>query len=208
MLEFHVGSWAFSRPSGGRQELAGTDEAGRGAWAGPVVAASVSWAPTYDPPWLRSLKDSKLLSFKTREQLALEIIADPRISFAIAWATVEEIDSENILRASLKAMMRAIECLPPPLHLYIDGNQPLPVTLPQTPVVDGDARIPQVSAASILAKVFRDRWMQSLHELYPAYGWEHNFGYGTPEHREALLRWGPTPLHRRSFRPVAFPSLF
>jgi ribonuclease HII len=184
--------------------VGGVDEVGRGAWAGPVVACLVGWSPSYTPSWQELLQDSKTLSPNRREALALKILEDPSVAFTLGWAEVEEIDRLNIRRATLLAMQRAISPLLRILHLYVDGKDRIPESLPQTAVTDGDALIPQVSAASIIAKVFRDRWMKSLHTLYPYYRWEKNRGYGTEEHRQALKRLGPTPYHRRSFRPVAF----
>jgi ribonuclease HII len=183
----------------------GVDEVGRGAWAGPVVACSVGWASSYTPPWQDKLKDSKTLPPSKRESLAYLILEDRSVALSIGWAEVEEIDALNIRRATLLAMQRAVSFHRQILHLYVDGRDTIAGSFPQTAVTHGDALIPQVSAASIVAKVFRDRWMESLHALYPYYRWDRNRGYGTEQHRDALKLYGPTPLHRRSFRPVLFP---
>lgn len=180
----------------------GTDEVGRGAWAGPVVAAVAGWSPDYRPLWLQGLRDSKLLGIQSRLTLAKRIMDDPNVGYAFAWATVDEIDRWDVRRASLLAMYRAVSFFSRVLHLYVDGKDEIPGCSNQTPVVDGDRRIAQVAAASILAKVFRDRWMESLHLLHPAYGWDRNRGYGTAFHRKALYTLGVTSFHRRSFKPV------
>jgi ribonuclease HII len=192
----------------GRILYGGTDEVGRGALAGPVVAVCVAWDPRYSPPWRVYLKDSKQLVPKKRLEMAERIVSDPHILYGIGYAEVEEIDRLNILKASLLAMERAVSLLPPLKKLWVDGNQPLSLSVPQSPTVDADQWVPWVSAASILAKVFRDHWMSALHALYPPYGFHTNKGYGTQEHLQALKRFGPTPVHRRSFRPVSQLTLF
>lgn len=178
--------------------VAGVDEAGRGPLAGPVVAAAVVLTAKRFP---KGVADSKQLPPEAREALF------PRIHEACAVGvgvcSVEEIDRLNILRASLLAMRRALDALPlAPTAALVDGNQPPEFPCPVTCVVDGDAKCASIAAASIVAKVTRDRMMRELASLYPGYGWETNFGYATPEHRAALRRLGPTPLHRRSFAPV------
>jgi len=178
---------------------AGVDEAGRGPLAGPVVAAAVILPPGYSHPGIR---DSKKLSPRQRERLFPEITADA-VAFGIALATPGEIDALNILRASLLAMRRAVEALVhPPDFLFIDGNQPIPCDVPQETLVGGDDRCLSVAAASILAKVARDRMMVEYDLLYPGYGLSAHKGYPTREHLEAIRRLGPSPIHRRTFRGV------
>ena len=178
---------------------AGVDEAGRGPLAGPVVAAAVILPPGYSRPGIR---DSKKLSPRQRERLYPVIMADA-VAFGIADATSEEIDRLNILRASLLAMRRAVDALPvPPDFLFIDGNHPIPCDLPQETLVGGDDRCLCVAAASILAKVTRDRMMGEYDLLYPGYGLAAHKGYPTRDHIAAIRRLGPSPIHRRTFRNV------
>lgn len=184
---------------------AGTDEVGRGCLAGPVVAAAVAWSTT--PAFASELRDSKKLAPHKRERLAIALLAEPGVRWALAWADVAEIDRWNILQASLRAMVDAVQALGPLAGVWVDGNQRLPLNLPQETVIGGDDKVPEIAAASILAKVFRDRWMACLSELHPGYGWERNRGYGSPDHLEALQRLGPSPQHRRSFAPVAQRAL-
>ena len=179
--------------------VAGVDEVGRGPLAGPVVAAAVILDPKRIPD---GLNDSKKLSQKRRELLfeTLTIQAET----AIGLASVEEIDQINILQASHLAMCRAVENLHTrPDHVLVDGNR-LPHALrpPATPIVKGDARSLSIAAASIVAKVTRDRIMVDLAQQFPGYGWETNAGYPTTVHLESLQKIGVTPHHRRSFRPV------
>ncbi|RMF12844.1 MAG: ribonuclease HII [Candidatus Dadabacteria bacterium] len=186
---------------------AGTDEVGRGCLAGPVVAAAVVFRR--EPNDIAQYRDSKKLSAARRQQIAASIVRNEQIEWAIAWRDPEAIDATNILRASLAAMADAVARLsPPPDGVYVDGHQMIPTSLPQQTVIGGDDRVPQIAAASILAKVFRDRWMAALASTCPGYGWERNAGYGTPEHMEALARLGPTPHHRKSFAPVRQMRLF
>ena len=188
--------------AGAELAIVGVDEVGRGPLAGPVVAAAVMFGPKGPPRRLaRAIDDSKKLTAAEREELAPLIRAHAIV--AIAEATVAEIDRNNILRASLLAMQRAVAAHEgAPALALVDGN--IAPTLPcrVRTMVDGDALCLSIAAASIVAKVWRDRLMAELATLYPAYGWEHNAGYATAEHRAALKRWGPTPEHRRSFRPV------
>lgn len=184
---------------------AGTDEAGRGCLAGPVVAAAVAWSTP--PTFARELRDSKKLAPRKRERLAVALVGEPGVRWALAWADVAEIDRRNILQASLRAMVDAVRAIGPLAGVRVDGNQRLPLDLPQETVIGGDDKIPEIAAASILAKVFRDRWMACLSEAHPGYGWERNRGYGSPDHMEALQRLGPSPQHRRSFAPVAQRAL-
>ena len=179
--------------------LAGVDEAGRGPLAGPVVAAAVILDERQP---IAGLADSKVLSASRRERLFDEIRAKA-LCCAVAQASVEEIDTLNILQATLLAMQRAVAGLRlPPKKVLVDGNR-LPV-LPMhcEAVVKGDALIPAISAASILAKVTRDRWCLEVDRQYPAYGFARHKGYGTAQHLQALLAHGACPQHRRSFRPV------
>ena len=178
---------------GGR--LAGADEAGRGPLAGPVVAAAVI-LPAED--FLAGVNDSKKLSEKKREALYEEILART-VAYGIGIATVEEIERENILGATRLAFARAVEQLPPPFTLYTDYITGLNIPVPYTPIIKGDAKVYSIAAASILAKVMRDRMMRAYAEEYPEYGFDKHKGYGTAAHTEAILRYGPCPLHRRSF---------
>ncbi len=183
----------------GRTRIAGVDEVGRGPLAGPVTAAAVVLDPAAIPP---GLADSKALSAAARDRLFGQIMATADV--CVAHASVEEIDALNILQASFLAMTRAVAGLScAPDHLLIDGNR-LPRDLPcgAEAIVKGDARCLSIAAASIVAKVVRDRLMVDLAQQYPGYGWEANAGYPTPAHREALLNLGVTPAHRRSFGPV------
>ena len=179
--------------------VAGVDEAGRGPLAGPVVAAAVILD---DLKRIRGLNDSKLLTPAVRERLYDEIRAKA-LCCAVAEASVEEIDRLNILQATLLAMRRAIDGLRlKPIKVLIDGNQLPVVTMLAEAIVDGDAKVKSISAASILAKVHRDRLCLQLDALHPHYGFAAHKGYATPEHLAALREHGACPLHRRSFAPV------
>jgi ribonuclease HII len=179
--------------------IAGVDEAGRGPLAGPVHAAAVILDPARP---IAGLRDSKLLSAARRERLAVEIRASA-LAWAVASADVAEIDSLNILQATLVAMRRAVDALAPaPTEAWIDGNQVPRLACPARAIVKGDRDVAAISAASILAKTARDAVLLELHMLYPLYGFAQNKGYGTPEHLAALDRHGPCPAHRRSFAPV------
>jgi ribonuclease HII len=185
---------------GGR--VAGVDEVGRGPWAGPVVAAAVILDPANIPA---GLNDSKVLTRQKREQLMAPILKSA--SVGIGQASVEEIDQLNILQASLLAMRRAVEQLAmlpggPPDACLVDGNRDPGLDLPTRLLVKGDAISLSIAAASIVAKVTRDRIMSELAVAYPAYGWERNAGYGVPEHRDALQLVGISPHHRKSFAPI------
>jgi ribonuclease HII len=178
---------------------AGVDEAGRGPLAGPVVAAAVILD---DLQPIRSLRDSKTLSARTRERLFDEIRAKA-LCCCIAQASVEEIDRLNILQATLLAMRRAVEGLRlRPALVLVDGNRLPALPMPAHAIVKGDAKVAAISAASILAKVHRDRLCGQLHEAHPHYGFDGHKGYPTPDHLTALRRHGPCPAHRRSFAPV------
>lgn len=179
--------------------IAGVDEAGRGPLAGPVYAAAV----ILDPEWtIAGLGDSKKLSPARRDALELEI-QDRALAWAVAFASAEEIDALNILQASLLAMRRAVTALEPqPQRVLVDGNRLTDFGCEARAIVGGDGLIPAIGAASILAKVARDRQMRELDLLYPGYGFAAHKGYPTAAHREALDRLGPCPEHRRSFGPV------
>lgn len=181
--------------------VAGVDEAGRGPLAGPVVAAAVILHP--DHP-IEGLRDSKKLSARRREHLAAEI-RERALAFAVASASVEEIDRLNILHATLLAMTRAIEGLdPPPRRVRIDGNRaPRLDGMRVETVIGGDDQDPAIAAASILAKTVRDGLMLQYAEQFPVYGFERHMGYGTAVHMAALREHGPCEIHRRSFAPVA-----
>lgn len=177
----------------------GVDEAGRGPLAGNVVAAAVVLDP--ERPIL-GLDDSKKLSPRTRERLAIEI-REKALAWAVAEASVEEIDELNILHASLLAMRRAVELLDIPLRLaLIDGHIAPRWTVPTRAIIGGDALEPSISAASILAKTVRDEQMRRLHLTYPLFGFDQHKGYPTQAHLQALNLHGATPFHRRSFAPV------
>ena len=183
--------------------VAGVDEVGRGPLAGPVVAAAVCFRADVPSEFLSQLDDSKRLTARKRALLAEEL---PRFAdTGVGMADVAEIDRINILRAAEAAMVRAIAVLnAPPSHALIDGNRvPAGLNCPATPIVKGDQRSVSIAAASVLAKVTRDRIMTDLAVTHPGYGWERNAGYGTAEHKAALARLGPTPHHRTSFAPVA-----
>ena len=179
--------------------ICGIDEAGRGPWAGPVVAAAVI-LPVKKRP--RGLDDSKQLSPEMRESLALEIRACAEVGLGIA--SPEEIDQLNILRATHLAMRRAFEALAlRPVAALIDGNSLPDLPCAMEAIVDGDACVAAISAASIIAKVERDRMMVELCARHPGYLFAKHKGYGTPEHQAALARLGPCAIHRMSFKPVA-----
>jgi ribonuclease HII len=179
--------------------ICGVDEAGRGPLAGPVCAAAVVLDPTRP---IVGLADSKKLPAPERERLALEI-KQSSLAWAIAWASVEEIDQINILRASLLAMKRAIESLSlVPSEVLVDGIHCPDIVLPVTAIIKGDATIAAISAASILAKTARDALMVELHAQFPRYGFDRHKGYPTAAHLQALREHGVTAVHRRSFAPV------
>ena len=195
-------NYALEKAAGGR--VAGVDEVGRGPLAGPVVAAAVVF-PTGVPRKLAALlDDSKKLSAEQRLAAFEALRSSGRAEIAVAAASVAEIDRLNILRAALLAMCRAVARLPmPPDLALVDGNMPPALTCPVRCVVGGDARCLSIAAASIVAKVVRDRAMARLAVRWPGYGWETNVGYATEFHRAALLRLGPTRHHRPAFASVA-----
>jgi ribonuclease HII len=187
----------------------GLDEAGRGPWAGPVHAAAVWLAPErLTAGFQAELDDSKKLTRVSREAIfeqmrALASAGDPPLRLGLGDASVEEIDRLNILQASLLAMARAVAALGlQPDAALVDGTQAPRLDCPVTTVVGGDRKCLTIAAASIAAKVTRDRLMARLAEAHPGYGWERNAGYGTAAHRDGLRRLGVTPHHRRSFRPI------
>ena len=180
--------------------ICGVDEAGRGPLAGPVFAAAVVFAPGRRAP--NGMADSKLLSARRRERLA-DVIKEKSLVWAVAWASVEEIDSLNILQASLLAMSRAVASLGiVPDQVLLDGMHCPDLAVPARAVVDGDAKVKVISAASILAKTARDAEMRRLHERFPQYGFDEHKGYPTPRHLKALRRYGVCEVYRRSFAPV------
>jgi ribonuclease HII len=182
----------------GLKFVAGVDEAGRGALAGPVVAAAVVF-PHRAGKLIGRIRDSKKLSPERREEL-FPLIEEAAICVGVGVIESEEIDRINILQASLKAMKIAVEALDPaPQICLIDGNVPTAIEIPQRLIVKGDERVVSIGAASIIAKVTRDRLMVELGHLYPAYGFSDHKGYGTDQHRRALKESGPCPIHRMSF---------
>jgi len=183
----------------GFRRVAGVDEAGRGPLAGPVVAAAVILPAGIT---LKGVKDSKLLNAETRERLFGEIHARAR-GVGIGIVGPEAIDTLNIRQATLLAMERAVRDLPEsPDFCIVDGVDEIPINIPQGPMVKGDRRCLSVASASVIAKVTRDRIMLDFHSRYPGYGFDGNKGYGTKQHREALKKIGPSPVHRKTFRGV------
>ena len=176
----------------------GTDEAGRGCLAGPVTAAAVILPLDFQ---LDLINDSKLLSEKTRSQLK-PIIEANAITYAVTHLDAKIIDEINILNASIKAMQESILKLNPiPLHIIVDGNRFKPLNdIPYTTIIKGDSKYLSIAAASILAKTYRDKYMDEIHEEYPMYNWKQNKGYPTKEHREAIREYGTTKYHRMTFR--------
>jgi ribonuclease HII len=207
----NVCGWTLEKAArrSGALRIAGLDEVGRGPLFGPVVAAAVILPKDCH---LQGLTDSKQLSETKREQMDVEIRACA-VAYAIAAVDALTIDRINIRRASLEAMRRAVEqlALSPyflaPDFLLIDGRDTIEWDCPQQAVIKGDATSFSIAAASVLAKVHRDRLLVELDAAYPGYGLARHKGYGSPEHMEALARLGPTPLHRRSFQPVAQAAL-
>ena len=182
----------------GGDTIAGVDEAGRGPWAGPVVAAAVILKPSDFP---EGLNDSKKLTEAQRERLFDEIFETSQVGIGLT--TVTDIDRDNILQATMAAMSKAVaELSVPPQAVLIDGNKCPPLPCPGEPLVNGDALSLSIAAASIVAKVTRDRLMCELDEAFPEYGWARNKGYGTAEHRRAIEKFGVTEHHRRSFKPI------
>lgn len=186
--------------------IAGIDEAGRGPLAGPVVAAAVVFL---EHRRFTGLDDSKKLTPKFRRELFAEITSAAHVRWAVSVQNVTTIDTLNILRATHRAMREAVSHLPlPPEHVLIDGLPVPNFPSPQTAVIRGDSLSLSIAAASVVAKVTRDRIMDKLDALYPQYGFRRHRGYATSEHLAALREHGPCPLHRLSFSPVAQPELF
>ncbi len=185
----------------GVETIAGIDEAGRGPLAGPVVAAAVILPLKFRH---KVLKDSKLLSAQRREDIYAELTGRPEIAWAVCAVDVDEIDRVNILQASHEAMRLAVAALrTTPQHVLIDGRPVLPFPLPQTAVIDGDRQSFSIAAASVIAKVTRDRIMVEMDAQYPGYEFSRHKGYSTRLHLKQLQARGPCPIHRRSFWPVA-----
>jgi ribonuclease HII len=179
--------------------VCGVDEAGRGPLAGPVVAAAVIFEKKHIP---KGLDDSKKLTARARDEAYAHIV-EMAVAFGVGEASVDEIDLVNIRQATHLAMARAVRALSPaPAFALVDGNDAPALPCPCETIVGGDGRSLSIAAASIIAKVTRDRMMLALHELHPLYGWANNKGYGTEEHLLALKRHGATPHHRRSFAPI------
>lgn len=184
----------------GAKTVAGVDEAGRGPLAGPVVAAAVILPDRYKLP---GLNDSKQLTALQREEFFQTLTTDPSVCFGVGIVDAEWIDRINILQATHRAMAEALQRLSiRPDHVLVDGLPVKTFTLPQTAIVKGDARSFSIAAASVIAKVTRDRLMLELHAQYPVYGFDQHKGYPTPEHLAALRAHGPCPVHRRTFGPV------
>ena len=201
-FEFERGQW-----SRGSTCVAGVDEAGRGPLAGPVVAAAVIlpqvWQDGGFDERLRDLNDSKQLTEAQREAFFAILTSHPDIRFGIAMVDAAVIDRINILQATHRAMNESLAQLqPPPEHVLVDGNPVKSLRFPQTALVKGDARSYSIAAASVLAKVTRDRLMLGFDSRYPGYGFAEHKGYGTPQHLAAIAKLGPCPIHRRSFAPL------
>ena len=181
----------------GRSYIAGVDEVGRGPLAGPVVAAAVILPQDFD---VLGIDDSKKLSPKKREEL-FDIIREKALAWSVGWVGPERIDEINILEATKEAMTQAVQGLSlQPDHVLIDGNFTVrALALPQTAIVKGDANSTSIAAASILAKVTRDRYMEEMDSVYPGYAFASNKGYGTNAHYDGLKAQGPTPIHRKTF---------
>lgn len=204
MLEYERRYWN-KFPAG---LLAGVDEVGRGPLAGPVVACAVQMSPALAEQGLtdrwQGLTDSKRLTSTQREQFCQSLLAHPEVAYGIGWVSASEIDELNVLYATYRAMAQAVKALAqPPDHVLVDGLPVQGLPCPSTAIVQGDATSFLIAAASVIAKVQRDKYMQELDQRYPGYGFCDNKGYGTTAHIEALMHRGPCPEHRRSFRPVA-----
>jgi ribonuclease HII len=192
----------------GCRSIAGVDEAGRGPLAGPVVAGAVilprSWITTGSlPTELEGLNDSKQLTPVQRERFYAFLVSHAEVLRGVSAVDASQIDSINILQATHRAMHEALAQLrPAPDHILVDGSPVPSLAFPQSALIRGDARSYSIAAASVLAKVTRDRLMTAFHLEYPDYGFDDHKGYGTPRHLAALARFGPCPIHRRSFAPV------
>jgi ribonuclease HII len=201
-FEFERVLWAK-----GLTRVAGVDEAGRGPLAGPVVAAAAilpsKWAASGLPPQLEGLNDSKQLTAAQREKYFAFLTACPEVQFAIAQVGAAQIDAINILRATHRAMNSALAQLQlAPEHALVDGRPVKTMPVPHTAIVQGDARSYSIAAASVLAKVMRDRLMLEFDRQWPKYGFAGHKGYGTAQHLAAIAEHGPCPIHRRSFAPL------
>jgi ribonuclease HII len=189
----------------GVAQIAGIDEAGRGALAGPVVASAVILPERFRH---RRLNDSKQLAAELREQIYSDLVTNPQVRWTVGIIDSIEIDRINILRASHQAMRLAIMALiDPPEHVLIDGLPVIPFPFPQTAIIDGDCISLSIAAASVIAKVTRDRMMRDFCAQFPQYCFDQHKGYGTELHLLKLHEFGPCPIHRRSFEPVAQPLL-
>ena len=185
----------------GANIVAGVDEAGRGPLAGPVVAAAAILPPTFRRH--KTLTDSKQLTEQQRDEIYAELTAMPELYWAVGISDVDVIDQYNILRATWRAMQIAVDGLYVfPDHVLVDGRRVPFIGVEQTAIVKGDAKSYSIAAASVIAKVTRDRLMLKIHEQYPQYNFRQHKGYGTPEHLAALDQYGPSPIHRKSFAPV------
>ena len=185
----------------GANIVAGIDEAGRGPLAGPVVAAAAILPPTFRRH--KTLTDSKQLTQQQREEIYAELTSTPEFYWAVGVSDVDVIDHYNILRATWRAMQIALDGLYIfPDYVLVDGRRVPLIGVKQTSIVKGDAKSYSIAAASIVAKVTRDRMMLKVHEQFPQYNFAQHKGYGTPEHLAALDRYGPSPIHRKSFAPV------
>lgn len=205
-FEFERALW-----SDGIARVAGVDEAGRGPLAGPVVAAAVVLPPEWFheglPDELKGLNDSKQLTALQRERFFHVLTSGGKVAFGIARIDSEQVDDLNILQATHRAMNAALAQLQPaPDHVLVDGLRVKTLRHPQTPLVKGDARSYSIAAASVLAKVTRDRLMLDYDRQWPAYGFAEHKGYGTARHMAAIIEHGPCPIHRRSFAPLKEPE--
>jgi ribonuclease HII len=205
----HADRFAFERAlwQDGLQLVAGVDEAGRGPLAGPVVAAAAvlppDWIEDGLPKALKGLNDSKQLTVEQRERFFAVLTSRTEVQWALGRSESDEVDRWNILEATHRAMNSALAQLrPKPQHVLIDGTRVKSLRFPQTPIVKGDARSYSIAAASVLAKVTRDRLMLAFDRQWPSYGFAVHKGYGTPQHLAALAAFGPCPIHRRSFAPL------
>jgi ribonuclease HII len=206
-FEFERALW-----SRGTTRVAGVDEAGRGPLAGPVVAAAAvfppKWAKTGLPRELQGLNDSKQLTPAQREAFFTFLTGCGEVGYAVARIDSVRIDEINILRATHQAMNAALaELVPPPQHVLVDGRPVKTMPVPQTAIIKGDARSYSIAAASVLAKVTRDRLMLEFDRQWPVYGFAGHKGYGTARHLAALAVHGPCPIHRKSFAPLKAPEL-
>ena len=185
----------------GAEIIAGIDEAGRGPLAGPVVAAAAILPPSFKHH--KTLNDSKQLNEQQREEIYAELTATPSFYWGVGVSDVEIIDQYNILRATWRAMQLALDSLyVHPDHVLVDGLRVPLIGVKQTAIVKGDAKSYSIAAASVIAKVTRDRMMVAIHQQFPQYNFAQHKGYGTPEHLAALGQYGPSPVHRKSFAPV------